>query len=241
MAECFRIVRPILLRRKLPCLFFVSTDFLDNAVMFYRHKVSLCIDRLNEASFEQRRRVLQECGRSGFDEFVSWIKRLRLSDEARIDGICELCGVDVTNFLTTRRPYMTQAQVQQLCADGFAIGAHTRRHPYLAELDSPQEIREEIVQSCRFVRELTGAERVPFAFPFSGDGVERALLRSILADYRFIGPFFDTHGIMPTEPFIYNRILADEPHLGAEALIRKAYGAEAGRLLRKRTSSQPAW
>ena len=44
LRECYEVARPLLLKRGIPAIFFVTTDFLDNRRLFYKHKVSLCIE-----------------------------------------------------------------------------------------------------------------------------------------------------------------------------------------------------
>jgi len=35
-SECFSIARPLLLKHEIPCMFFITTDFIDNRNMFYK-------------------------------------------------------------------------------------------------------------------------------------------------------------------------------------------------------------
>ena len=64
-----------------------------------------------------------------------------------------------------RRRLLTSAQLQELRADGTAIGAHTLSHPNLAELD-PGEARREIADSRVALEEELGAPVLHFAYPF---------------------------------------------------------------------------
>jgi hypothetical protein len=69
----------------------------------------------------------------------------------------------------------------------------------------------EIVGSCNEVRDITGDDEVPFAFPFSGAGVERAFLQYLRQKHPVIGPVFDTGGIAVDASFVFNRVTADRP------------------------------
>jgi hypothetical protein len=93
---------------------------------------------------------------------------------------------------------------------GFKIGAHTRRHSFLVDLTA-EEMEAEIVGSCNEVRDITGDDKVPFAFPFSGAGVERAFVQYLRQKHPVIGPVFDTDGVAIDVPFVFNRITADCP------------------------------
>lgn len=44
-AECYTADRPLLLKHRIPCIFFLTTDFIDNRHLCYRSKVSLCVDK----------------------------------------------------------------------------------------------------------------------------------------------------------------------------------------------------
>jgi hypothetical protein len=52
---------------------------------------------------------------------------------------------------------------------------------------------------------------VPFAFPFSGYGVDRDFLAHLVSKHDFLDLLFDTRGIRPDRPFIVNRVFADTP------------------------------
>jgi hypothetical protein len=198
--------------------------------MFYRHKVSLCIEAANTAPGGQQEALLQYAEVSTLYAFKSWIKNLTLAEEATIDRICALCGVDPAAYLQRDRPYLTSDEIHQMIADGFTIGAHTLRHPMLSKLRNPSLIESEIVDSCRAIRKLTKADRVPFAFPYSADGIDRSFLRNILAKHDFIGPLFDAHGIAAEAPFIRARISGDVRR-PAGSLIRQDYVEESQKRL----------
>lgn len=234
MAECFDIVRPILLKHRVPCVFFVSKLFVDNQTMFYRHKVSLCLERVGGASTEEQLRLLravgQDCGIGEFSlgGFTSWLRGLEIADEATIDRVCGLVEVDVAAELARRKPYLTSRQITQLAEEGFTIGGHTVRHARLQLLGDAACDRE-IVESCEFVGQLVGAPDVPFAFPFGGAGLNRRLLGSIVERHPLIKFMFDTGGLATDAPFIIHRIAADEPtgmpagRSGLDSVIRSGY------------------
>ncbi|MEI9983375.1 MAG: polysaccharide deacetylase family protein [Aliidongia sp.] len=69
-------------------------------------------------------------------------------------------------------------------SDGFTIGAHSRSHRWLQDL-SRADAEEEIVESCRTVRDITGQTSVPFAFPYFGGGLDRAWAGAASAPARF--------------------------------------------------------
>ncbi|MFO0665251.1 MAG: polysaccharide deacetylase family protein [Polyangiaceae bacterium] len=221
LSECYTIVRPILKKLGIPCVFFVTTGFLDNRAMFYRGKAALCVDRLQGLSEAKARDCVRACSETFGWEFpdrfalMRWLLSLHGRHEFRLDAACEVVGVDVEAYLRTRRPFMTTEQVCTLHGEGFTIGAHTVFHPKLA-LQTRARAKREIVDSCRTVSALTGASDVPFAFPFSGDGIERTFLAEIRARHRFVGLLFDIFGHAEPEAgrrkdraFIVQRLACD--------------------------------
>jgi hypothetical protein len=94
-------------------------------------------------------------------------------------------------------------------AEGFVFGAHSRRHAKFSTL-APGEQAAEIVESCRIVAGITGADSVPFAFPFPGTGVDRLMLKDLRSRHPEVGLIFDA-GKLKHEPGIYHRIWVDKP------------------------------
>ena len=312
--ECFEVVRPLLLKYKVPAIFFVTTDFIDNRQLFFRNKVSLCIDRILGLS-ESEWRVAADRVRCGLGSrfqvpgsskspltpntshlapnssptpetryptpanFIHWLKDLPHDDEPTINDVCQILDIDTHLFLREHRPYLTTAQIEQLIAEGFTIGAHGVTHARLSDLigEEPRAGSEEcsgvrdtgcestscspvrssltpetrnpkpsaftrhlppfdseIVDSCRVVAELTGRESVPFAFPFSGDGVPRADLAAIRDKHPHVAMIFDRRGFRADVEFVVHRIIADSPLATPEqgtsnlrALVHREYVREA--------------
>ena len=82
LAECFSVARPLLLKHGIPCTFFITTDLIDNQTMFYRHKVSSCIEKFRKADDTWRetayRKFRTELGVeiTNSDQFERWAKSL---------------------------------------------------------------------------------------------------------------------------------------------------------------------
>lgn len=242
-SECYDIVRPILLQRGIPCTFFVTTSFIDNQHLFYRHTVSLCIERMrqvarNECDSHQVLGAINSrcgCQLRTEEEFTRWMLGLRHADEPTIESVCDILHVHPHAFLRERQPYLTRRQLEQLAADGFTLGGHGRHHVDLAELGDPARIEAEIVESCEQVRRIAGTARVPFAFPFSGRTVSRALLQRIVSRNPGVSLLFDTNGLVVDAPIVMNRIGADRPaKAGAvrstlPTLLRRAVVREGAR------------
>lgn len=61
--------------------------------------------------------------------------------------------------------HMTAAQLQQMEAQGWEIGAHTMTHRALTHLPL-QEVKKELLQSRQVLTEATGHSPITFAYPF---------------------------------------------------------------------------
>ena len=215
--ECFTVIRPLLTRYGLPATFFVIASTVDNRDLVYPNKVALCIDAVrgsDDALAAERLRAISD--RFGVDvpttdSLSRWMRSLHLADVETIDEVGALLGLDWQQFLRAQRPFMTTAEIRQMAAEGFTIGAHSVRHPYLRTLDNPGSVEEEIVESCRFVRELTGQDRVPFAFPFAADALDREFLEDVVRRHDFIGLLFDMRELTRDRSFIVNRVPGDMP------------------------------
>ena len=234
MSQCFDLVRPILLKHGVPCSFFITKSFIDNRELFYRHKVSLCIDAMSTKSAEEQascsRTVARRLGLelSSPGDLKKWIKGLKLAEESMLDAAAQELGVDFEDFLKTVKPYMTSDQVKQLHADGFTIGSHSLRHARFSELSNAQ-IESDIVESCSFVGSLLGLKKVPFAFPFSAEGVDRQFLRSVAQRHPWVTPMFGTDGLNIDDLYLVNRLPADTPagvpqgRSGLKEYVARAY------------------
>jgi putative peptidoglycan lipid II flippase len=239
-AECYDVVRPILLRHRVPAAFFVTTDFLDERQPFYETKLSLCLTEIERMSNAQAAGIVEKLNRD--PSFVrrrgvlaggaaaARLRRARVSaplhpekrmlilcilglqsdDEVGIERACELFRVDFAAYRANRRLFLSSSQVKQLAADGFTIGAHGTKHRLLVG-ESPESIARDVVTSAQAVRDLTGQANVPFAFPYEGRAIDRRILANIRARHPFIQLFFDSGALHRDAPFLVNRISADRP------------------------------
>ncbi len=248
-AGCFSIVRPLLLKHGIPCTFFIVRDMVDNHALMHRNKVALCLSRLDLPAADERAdlaAVAESCGRrfTARSELRKWASQLDFGERDRIDRLCEALNVDIDAFLRQSRPYMTTDQIRKLHADGFTIGAHSLNHPQLARL--PWELaRAQIVDSCEFVRTLTGRPRVPFAFPFNGIDLPRRRLAELHAEAGVVDLMYDTNYFMKDADFIVNRVWCDTPkdesppESNLPGILRRARALEPLRALKRRFSGRP--
>jgi peptidoglycan/xylan/chitin deacetylase (PgdA/CDA1 family) len=235
-AEGAGFIAPMLARNGLAGVFFIVTDLIDNRTMFRETKAALCIDALSRQPVDSALQVAAGCGLADLPPppvpsrfspgrtplqnadigpvadprllpLMHWLLTVRTGLD-RLDRLCAGLGVEVEATLRDVQPYLTAAQIRQLHADGFTIGAHSCTHQLLQDL--PLEAAEqEIVQSCRIIRDLTGQDSVPFAFPYTAAGFDRAWLAGLRRQHPFIGLFFSTEGFVRDAPFVVQRVLGE--------------------------------
>jgi peptidoglycan/xylan/chitin deacetylase (PgdA/CDA1 family) len=237
LVESYDVIRPILLRHRVPAVFFLTTDFIDERDTFHETKLSLCLTEIermsNDHAAEITERLEADGGLAGGSAdrravarlrsarvstalhpnkrtLLLWVLGLRDDDVAGIDRACKLLNVNVAAYLANRRLFVSSSQVRQMSAEGFTIGAHGINHQPLVGR-SPESITREIVNSAQTIRDLTGQAHVPFAFPYEGLSINRGILASILARHPFIQLFFDSGGLHRDAPFLVNRVFADAP------------------------------
>lgn len=207
LAEGFDIASPILKDYDLPAIFFLTTNFIDNRNIFYRHAISLAIGAAgkfysrDKTEFVKRAREFGDRLKIGsLDGFADSLNHLNFDDRDFIFEVCSAFDVDIEKFLAEKKPYLSTDQIERLAGDDFFIGAHSESHPDFARLD-PGEIEREIVRSCEIIAGITGAKKVPFAFPHSSRGIDRKLLQKIQKNHDVVGPFFDSVSRINPAPF----------------------------------------
>ncbi len=253
-SQCAEIVAPILLRRDIPCIFFVITDLIDNKVMFRESATSLCIDALLRLPDEQVLEIVRELeleshlravpkaslfksprtpldiagldGRSrpSLRPLLHWLLTVTPEEKDVLDRLCARLGINEQAYLQTVGPYLSSQQIRQLHSSGFTIGAHSRTHRLLQTL-SEGDAESEIVKSCEIVRQITGQQSVPFAFPYFGKGIDRAWLAGIRRRHSDVGLFFDTDGLRNDAPFVVQRAFGERftRDRTIDAILRRAW------------------
>lgn len=263
LASCYDVIRPILKRNGIDAVFFVTTDYLDDAESFFECELSLCLWEIQRLDSERTRFIRTALNSNTFSRAISPERqrlaqrrmsttRLHLSGEVEkqeialhafglsegdedLARLAALLGIEIASYARRTPVFLTRDSVRKLVADGFTVGAHGRKHRSF-ELLTPQEIESEMVASCNEVRAITGQERVPFAFPYSGLGVDRQLIAGILNRNSTIELIFDS-GCLRNDPnFIVNRVFVDDPARSLPAEI-----SNVAKTLRDAWSTPSAW
>ena len=169
LREMYEVVAPILLRKGIPAVFFLNTDYIDNQGLMFRYKVSLLIDTYLK---------------KGIDKSTL----LNIRSIAELEK--EKSIVDFNAYLKSHRPYMTSLQIKSLIAQGFAVGSHSVSHPYYEDINIEKQLSETL-DSLAILKRDFDIEQNLFAFPFTDSGVSTQFFEQIFAkgnvDFSFGG------------------------------------------------------
>lgn len=169
LTECHSVIAPILRKRGIQSAFFINPAFVDNQMLFHRHKASLILKSIHEGQLSNTRlREVETIIKESYPNktLQQFLRQSVYSDHFLLDQIAAKIGIDFTHFLKQHQPYLTLSQIRELQADGFLIGAHSTDHREFF-LSSEEEIRSQISTSMNFLNQEIKPEIKSFAFPFT--------------------------------------------------------------------------
>jgi peptidoglycan/xylan/chitin deacetylase (PgdA/CDA1 family) len=180
--EVSEYIAPICLSKGIPATFFLTTGFLDNRTLFFRHKASILIHRCEVLGRKRSIDVLRKFDSwTGTADIATFFLSIKYQQTAVLDRCAELLEMDFEAYLKEEKPYLTSEQVKGLLKQGFDIGGHSVDHPLYADLSFDEQLRQ--TRAC--MAELGsrfGVTVKGFAFPFVSDGVAPEFYSSILAE-----------------------------------------------------------
>lgn len=173
--EMAEVVAPLCRRKGVSATFFLTTDFLDNQALGYRHKASVLLSHLEQlpanAAFQITQKAAETHALTCGSDIRQFILSLPHSQRTVLDETARLAGLDFQTYLKKQCPYLTTNQVRELHMQGFDIGAHSVDHPRYSELTLSEQIRQ-TRDSVRFIEQNFHPKHRAFAFPFVSDGVD---------------------------------------------------------------------
>ena len=200
LRQIYDTVAPLLLKKGVPAVFFLNTDFIDNNGLMFRYKASLL------ASVDSARSSL-----------------LKARSEAEVSE--ETRGQIITafdDFLRDYQPYMTTEQIKTLISQGFAIGAHSCSHPYYEGLTLEKQLAETLDCIDILKRDFSITQKL-FAFPFTDHGVTKAFFETIFADGKVDFSFGGAGIKKDTHPRQLQRIPMEGWNASAEQILKSEY------------------
>lgn len=165
--EMYDIVAPILYKKGVPSVFFLSTDFIDNRDLCYQNKASLIIDVLKKNHSQLKRLTEHKAWffRMNQDEIIKNILTVDYKKRHFLDKLANYLGIDFTEFIKTYQPYLSRQQIKSMIEDGFYFGAHSKDHPKYCEISMNEQIIQTL-ESLKFMRQEFSLPYSIFAFPY---------------------------------------------------------------------------
>ena len=174
LREMAEIVKPLLLAKGIPAIFFLNSDFIDNKALFFRYKVSLLIDTIARDRLAENIAKHLPIKKVNIANPATYLMHLTWNDTALIDTIADTSKFSFSDYLDNNKPYLTTQQISDLIASGFAIGAHSVSHPLYSSID-PQLQFIQTRDSMKSIADQFNLQHKYFAFPFTADGVVKEL------------------------------------------------------------------
>jgi peptidoglycan/xylan/chitin deacetylase (PgdA/CDA1 family) len=178
--EVFDVIRPILLAKGVPAVFFVMSGSVDNKNLCFHQKMALILDALSRESAEFTKKVKLLLLSLGIqcDDVVDAIRSMSYSQSKLVDEVAVSCGIDFAGYLTSKKPYLTTEQIAILLADGFGVGAHSIDHPLYSKIGFDEQIRQ-TRESMQFLVDRFALKYRVFAFPHSDSNVSAAFFENV--------------------------------------------------------------
>ncbi len=218
LREVYDIIAPLLHKKGIPAIFFINPAFIDNKELFYRCKISLLIHELKQHN--ALRPLYAGVLKVPVNEknIVHTLCSIDQCNAHLLDDIAAKTGYSFREYLEKQQPFLNREQLIALHRQGFTIGAHSMDHPYYKLLPEEEQVRQTI-DSCRYVKELTGQTICHFSFPHSDADVPKKVVDAIRQQNE--GLLF---GIQNQKQELQNNILhrfnAERPEIPFEKLIK---------------------
>lgn len=170
--EIYDIIAPILLKKSIPAVFFLNSDFVDNKTMSYRNKASLLIDSLENKNyhFNDLQLLLKENDIVN-DNLKSAILSIQYHQKEILNDIAKIMDIDFNLYLKEKKPFLTTEQISKLIEDGFDIGSHSIDHPLYKYLSLNEQLKQ-THESFNFLKDKFPMPYRAFAFPHNDKGVK---------------------------------------------------------------------
>ena len=164
--EIYDIVMPIMMKKKIMPVIFMTTDYIDNKILGNDQKKSLIIEEIKKnKKSEYKTKKLLNVNDQNQNELVKSILKIPYHEKDILDMIAGKLDIDFNKILENNKPYLTSEQIKKLMGIGFSFGSHSIDHPYFAELSLEEQINQTIASMNYICNNFEINYRV-FAFPY---------------------------------------------------------------------------
>ena len=233
LADCYVHALPLLEEFKLDAIFFINVSVIGNKNgLLVQHRIQLIRSLFNTPLEAPRldaemERLYVGAGMQ-YPGLEAGLVLLRGPAFGLLEKLESALGLDHRAWASANKPYLDEAQLDDLSKRGFSIGAHGNDHFRFDEISLERQLSE-FSLSMRYVMERFKPRGGLFAFPFTGDGVSYKFFE--LAAGLNVGAesFFGTAAPKenPGMPWLIER-LSEEPclHIGLERLLVEFFRVE---------------
>lgn len=210
LRQMHEVVAPLLIKKGIPAVFFLNTDFIDNKALMFRYKISLALSNdydkyynlsytqvRNDADINEHLITTLEGGRNGFNTIVN-------------------------EFLQHYKPYMSSAQIRSLISQGFTIGAHSCNHPYYEDLTLEQQLSQTF-DCLGILQKDFGIKEKLFAFPFTDHGVSKTFFDKMFEHGKMDFSFGGAGIKKDIHPRQFQRVPMEGWNASAEQILKSEY------------------
>lgn len=173
LIECYNFILPILNKYGIKAIFFINTKFIGNKHIFYRHQISILLDKIERSNNKSLGYSKDE-----LDFLKKEIRRLNYGSQDRLFDLAKNLGVDFNEYLETHKPYMDWSQVLEISKAGHLIGAHSVDHPKFSEI-TDKEKEFQISKSFDTIQKHLQLKFRLFSFPFTDYGVSGSFINNM--------------------------------------------------------------
>ncbi len=239
LREMYDVVRPILLKKSCPAVFFINNSFVDNKDLFYKNKASLLVDYISkngigDGDLKFINSLIEAAQMPVNDELKNTILSLKYLKNTEIfDDIANRIGVSFDDFLRKTKPYLTSEQISQMQQDGFAIGAHSFEHQWFGNATTDEQIAQ-IGTSINQLADKFNIDYKIFAFPFNDHSVSHTFFEEV-ENKNVAEITFGADGILPDEaPKNFQRFWMENSHASVEQIFKTEMGRKLVRRLKNK-------
>jgi peptidoglycan/xylan/chitin deacetylase (PgdA/CDA1 family) len=228
LAECYRIIAPILKQKGIPATFLLCSAFVDNKQLSYDSKKSLLVgliktEKVSSAQETGIRTILKKVGMPGSD-LVAAVLSVPHRKQTVLDRIAEVLNYDFSAYLKVAQPYLTSIQGIELLKMGHSLGAHSIDHPPYQDLSLAEQIYQ-TRESVRFVKKQFSLNYGAFAFPHSDANISREFFLEVLDKTMGVDICFGNDGLLTDSvPRSVQRTAMEKTWMPAEAILGRSFG-----------------
>lgn len=231
---------PVLARKGVPAVMFVTTGFLDNRGLMYSHEIAVILDRLGRGLMPALQATLSRA--LGCPDapaaIAAAVRAVTYPERHRLGELAGLLELDFADYARRARPYSTVAELRELAARGFTMGGHSVDHPKYRTLTFAEQVQQTTTCMAVVTEHFAPATKA-FAFPFGDlDVTER-----FFADMHASGTFelsFGTANLRDDIDGHFQRVSMDRRRGPADQHLSRVYSERWLRRLAGRNRLQRA-